>query len=270
MTRQGIMTITLAVLTGVTLGYYALNNPEAHLDIQVPALIGAVGTAMAVLGPAGSIIVMKWTHNPGTRPLIAMGLCALAVIFCAGLTGLAINNMQHNTPDIIMTTAAFILTVAWGTAAIVIHHKTTSHRNAPPTRTGSPGEPGPQAQTPAGPPTLAQAFLDQHLETWEENGRTAHDWRYPEVFTDRHQVTTAGGTILADPRVDTDETLLILVAFTDGSWFLEDLYGPDITVHSGTREDFHRVIGVLTSAAHEDVRLLDEALAFHQDAGRQP
>ena len=73
--------------------------------------------------------------------------------------------------------------------------------------------------------TMAQAFLDKNLESWEEDGQTVHDWRHPEIFTDPGEMNHAGGIVLADPSTDSDESPLILAAFQDGSWFLEDRRG---------------------------------------------
>ena len=108
--------------------------------------------------------------------------------------------------------------------------------------------------------TMAQAFLDEHLEGWEEDGGTVHDWRRPEIFTDPGEMTRAGGIVLADPSTDPDESPLILAAFRDGSWFLEDRRGQgQPRVYTGTPDDFWRIIDVLTDTVLEDQETPEDA-----------
>ena len=275
MTAPGIPTLTL-LLAGAALGCHdpsaqgaAAGQQDTHL---LTFLIAAV-TALAVLGTTGVTLLLRWSRPPGAKLLIALALCALGVILSASLTGMTTTHLPDTRWDM-ASLAALFLAIAWGAIANIIHDAYTPPRAAPAAPQGPAPAPGSSRNPdPPGPeptaPTLARRFLEEHLETWQEGGRTAHDWRYPEVFIDPGQIAAAGGTVLTDPRGEPDETPLLLVAFTDGSWFIEDLHNPDPTVHSGAQEDFHRAAEVLTSAARQDASLTADAHASPEKTSQQ-
>ena len=106
--------------------------------------------------------------------------------------------------------------------------------------------------------TLAQQFSDQYLQTWTDDGHAHHDWREPDVFTDPAAMTGHGGTVLADPRHDPDESPIRLAVFRDGSWLLEEQANPP-QVHLGSIEDFNRAGDRLKKAASRDTETLKKA-----------
>ena len=94
--------------------------------------------------------------------------------------------------------------------------------------------------------TMAEAFCEEYLITWTEQGEDFTGWRDGDIFTGSQRMSEAGAISLFHPLEE--DHLLIVTVFRDRSWIVQYEPTDGAPPIVGTREDEHRILDLIHQA----------------------
>ena len=116
--------------------------------------------------------------------------------------------------------------------------------------------------------TMAEAFCEEHLMTWTEYGQDFTDWRDGDIFTSSHRMSQAGAISLFHPLEE--EHLLIVTVFRDRSWIVQQEPTGGAPPMVGTREDEHRILGLIHRTLEAGLDTLAQAKRIRRQERELP